>query len=558
MSDQIPPAVNELPPSPTPAPAPKGGRGARLALIIGIAVVLLGGAAGAAGYLFLRGAPEAVLDKVPASADVVVVAHLDPAASQKMNLFRMAEKFPALGSREELTRLFNDALDGVLSGSGLSHEDLSWVGGEAGGYVDIGLGTPTYAIMFATDDEAAANAAMQRMRDASHAPYSTTTIDGVEVAVSGSSNQPAMAIVDGVAVFASDENAMREVISTAGGDNSIQDDPVFAGVSDRLPEDNLGFAFVNVEQVTELLNSIPGVLSGLPSGTEQLAAAQGVGFSVSADSDGLALDSVTTTDPAKLTQEQRDAIASSEDPNALLDLVPADAYAVSAFGGVTAGLEQSIEQAAQLAPREARMLERLHLIGPDGVLTHLTGDLAVQAGPATGLLPIGGSVLIGVDDADAVRAWLDENLQGLIADANPLDLPGGFGWKTEEYNGVTITYANALASPVPVAYGVVDGALVIATSAKGVEQAVDLSQAGGGIVTDPGYSAAVAGMPGTESVMYIDVQGILTAVQGFLPGDAYEQFLEAGGDNLEPITAVVAGSETDESGGSSRLLIHIP
>ncbi|HLB40129.1 MAG TPA: hypothetical protein VJM84_06715, partial [Actinomycetota bacterium] len=150
MSDQIPPAVNELPPSPTPAPAPKGGRGARLALIIGIAVVLLGGAAGAAGYLFLRGAPEAVLDKVPASADVVVVAHLDPAASQKMNLFRMAEKFPALGSREELTRLFNDALDGVLSGSGLSHEDLSWVGGEAGGYVDIGLGTPTYAIMFTT------------------------------------------------------------------------------------------------------------------------------------------------------------------------------------------------------------------------------------------------------------------------------------------------------------------------------------------------------------------------------------------------------------------------
>jgi hypothetical protein len=291
VSDQPPPEnTDDLPPAPAPAPAPQRRRGARLALIVGLAVVVLGGAAAAAGYLFLRGAPESVLDKVPASADVVVVAHLDPAASQKMNLFRMAEKFPALGSREELTQLLNDALDSLLSGSGLSHEDLSWAGGEVGGYVDIGLGMPSYAIMIATDDEAAANDAMQQMRDASHAPYTTTTIDGIEVAVPGSSDQPAMAIVEGVVVIASDENAMRTVISTAAGDSSIQAEQVFAGVSDRLPEDNLGFAFVNVEQVMGLVNSIPGVAAGLPSGMEPFTAAQGLGFSVSAGSDGIALD----------------------------------------------------------------------------------------------------------------------------------------------------------------------------------------------------------------------------------------------------------------------------
>ena len=106
---------------------------------------------------------------MPASADVVFVAHLDPAASQKMNLFRMAEKFPALGSEEELRQKLNDALDSVLADTGMTHEDLAWVGGEAGGYVDVGAGTPSFAIMVATDDEAAASAAMQRMRDASHA-----------------------------------------------------------------------------------------------------------------------------------------------------------------------------------------------------------------------------------------------------------------------------------------------------------------------------------------------------------------------------------------------------
>ena len=58
--------------------------------------------------------------------------------------------------------------------------------------------------------------------------------------------------------------------------------------------------------------------------------------------------------------------------------------------------------------------------------------------------------------------------------------------------------------------------------------------------------------------MYLDVQGILTAVQNILPGQSYQDFLDQGGQNLEPITVVVAGTESDEQGSSSRLLIGIP
>jgi hypothetical protein len=56
----------------------------------------------------------------------------------------------------------------------------------------------------------------------------------------------------------------------------------------------------------------------------------------------------------------------------------------------------------------------------------------------------------------------------------------------------------------------------------------------------------------------VDVQGILTAVQNILPGQAYQDFLAQGGENLQPITVVVAGSESDEQGSSSRFLIGIP
>jgi hypothetical protein len=472
-----------------------------------------------------------------------------------MNLFRMAEKFPALGSEEELRQRLNDALDSVLADSGLTHEDLAWVGGEAGGYVDVGSGTPSFAIMVATDDEAAANAAMQRMRDDSHAEYTTTTIDGIEVAVPTSSDQPAMAIVDGVAVIASDESAMRSVIATDTGAGSIESDPVFEGVSDRLPEDNLGFVFVNVQQLLDLANLVPGAAEGLQGSIEQLAAAQGLGFAVTAGSDGIALDAVTTTDPSKLTQAQRDTLAAGDGPNETLALVPPDAYAVMAVQGVASGLETSIGQAAQLDPATARMVAKLHLIGPKGLLGQLSGDLGVQVGPGSGLLPVGGTVLIGTNDGEATQAWLDEHLLKTLGGV----VPGmQSATKIEDYNGVTITYAGDLLSGVSFAYGVVNDTVVIGASVKSVEQAVDLAQNGGGIATDADYSAATDGLPGTESLVYVDVQGILTAVQNILPGQAYQDFLNQGGENLQPITVVVAGSESDEQGSSSRFLVGIP
>lgn len=543
------------PPSPDEEAPPTPRKRGRIALVVGIVVVVLAGAAGAAAFVFLRGAPESVLDKVPATADVVVVAHLDPAASQKMNLFRMAEKFPALGSEAELTQKLNDALDSMLTGSGLTHADLAWVGGEAGGYVDVGSGTPSFAIMVATDDEAAASAAMQRMRDASHADYTTTTIDGIEVAIPASTDQPATAIVDGVVVLASDQAAMQTVITTANGDTSIQDDAVYQGVSDRLPEDNLGFVYVNVQQLMNLVNSIPGAAGGLQGSIQQLQAAQGAGFAVTAGSDGIALDSVTTTDPSKLTQDQRDALAASDGPNETLALVPADAYAVMAVQGLTSGLETSVSQMAQLDPSTARTIEKLHLLGPDGLLGLLSGDLGVQVGPASGLLPVGGTVLIGTNDGEAVQAWLDANLPKALGDIAP-EL--GTATKTEDYNGVTITYADDPLSGVSFAYGVVNDTVVLGLSVKSVEEAVDLAQNGGGIQTDGDYASAVDGMPGTESLVYADVQGILTAVQEVLPGQSYQDFLDEGGENVEPITVVVAGTESDEGGSSSRLLIGIP
>ncbi len=559
MSDQRPP--QEPPASVPPPPAPDAtqpiaplttreprSRAATIALLVAAAVVLLGVVGASAAYFLLRGSPEAVLTKVPSGADFVAVAHLDPAASQKMNLFRMAEKFPDIGSEEHLTQKVDGMLDDALSGSGLTHEDLGWVGGEVGGYADVGAGSPSYAVMIASDDNGAASAALQKTRDTSGTTYTSSTMDGVEVWSPASSDQPTEAILDDTVVLASSPEAMQAVITTSNGDTTIQDDATFTGVMDELPDDNLGFVYVNVGSIASLVDLIPGQTSGL---TSQLDAYKGAAFSISAESNGLAIDSAVTTDPSKLTAAQREALGSG--PNPLLALAPADAYAVVTSSGIGSALEDSVTQFAQLGPGPARTIERLGLIGPNGVLQHLTGDLGLQVGPEpSGLLPVGGTVMIGINDATAVQSWLDRHVPGLLAEAGPGFVSGSL--RTEDYQGVKITYA-----PTSVAWGVVDRALVVGASVKSVEQAVDLSQGNGSSITSNGdFTSATDGLPGTQTLLYVDVSGILTAVQGFLPDDVYQQVLENGGKNLQPIKAVVAGSSSTETVSTYRLFIEVP
>ena len=545
-----PPQTAATTPSPEPEPAKKGVLG-RVVLIAVVLIAVLAIAGGAAAYFLMRGAPETVLDKIPSGADVVVIGHLDPAASQKMNLFRMAEKFPDLGSREELTQKLNGLLDESLADAGLDHQDLDWVGGEVGGYVDVGA-AQSFAVLLAADDEGAAADALQALRDNSGTTYTTSTIEGVDVSVPADSSEPATAIVDSVVVVASSEDTMRSVILTAHGGSSVETDEVFTGVMDRLPDDNLGFAYVNIENLVGLLAALP-TDTGLGTSLQALGATRGIGVALSAESDGIVLDTTMTTDPSRLTDEQRAALATAHDPNALLSLTPADAMAVFAYSGITKGFAQSAEQLAQLDPSTARTIEKLDLVGPGGVLQHLSGDLAWELGPGSGLIPVSGTVMVGVDDAEAVNAWMSKHVPDLLADT-PLGSTGAL--KTEEYQGVEITYG-ALPG-VPVAWGVVDDALVVGISSDAVEQAVDLSANGGGITTDPDYTAATAGLPGTASVAYLDVKGVLDTVRGLLPADAYQEFLDAGGRDLEPITTVVAGQSTDENGSDGELKVTIP
>ena len=550
------------------APAAQPRRGLKIAGIALATVLVLAGAAGAAGFMLLRGSGEAILDKIPASADVVVTANLDPAASQKMNLLRMASKFPALGGQDGLQQRLNETLDDLLRDVGMTHEDVRWVGSEVGLYVDVKSAQETsYAALIATDDEAAAAASLQKFRaglESQGASFHVSDHDGVQITVSTTPEHPSFAIVEGVVVLGSDEGAVSGVIDTAHGGPAIADDPAFQRVSGALPQSRLGIGFVNTGQLLGTFGDVVGA-AGLTTGVTSLDALDGAGISVSAESDGLALDTVMMYDDAKLSDVQRQTLSAADHPNQLIDLIPEGALGMYAVEHLDAAIADQVDRISASDPQADEEFKRLGLTGPGGLVSQLTGEVAAAASPEAGPIPVGGVLMFGTKDPDATSKWLDTTLQSL-----PLGAGGAscsfegtcrvirepVRWATEEHSGIPITYASGAA--LPVAYAVIGDVAVLGSSRPQVEHVIDVQRGGGAISEDPRFTSATASVPTDDGVLYLDVPAIVAVVRGQFPPAEAASFDNQVGAALKPIEAVVAGTKNEPDLQRTRLFIRIP
>jgi hypothetical protein len=548
---------------PPAGPPPRGGF-----KVLGIAlaaVLIVVGAAGAAAFLMLRGSGEVILDKVPADADVVVTAYLDPAASQKVNLLRMASKFPALGDEAHLRDQLNEALDEGLSNLGMDHEDLAWVGPEVGLYVEVrGPNDVSYAFLVAADDEDAARSFLQSFRqglEGQGVTFHTTDHDGVEVTVPSGEGEPSIALVDGVVVLGSTEAAVDASIDTAHGGSTIAEDAGFQRVTAALPDAKLGMAFVDAAHLADAFGDQLAA-AGVTTGVTSISALDGIGVALSAEPDGLAMDTVMLYDDDELTDGQRATLSAPDHANPLLDAVPADALAMYAVEHLDMSIQDSLDQITRTTPGAAEQLEQLGVTGADGLLSKLTGDVAVEASTQGGGVPYGGALLVGTNDPQATSSWLDRTMRQLPLGQTAYELTKGGAarlvqhpakWVTEERGGVTITYASG--SDLPVAYAVVGDVAVVATSPEQIEAILDARSSGSTISSDPGFAAATANVPASDGVLYVDVPAVVDSIRRQLPPGELDPQVSA---NLAPIEAVVAGSENSADEQRMRLLIRIP
>ena len=227
------------------APPPK--RRGRIALVVGIVVVVLAGAAGAAAFLLLRGAPESVLGQGAGNRRRRGGCAPGPRG--------LAEDEPVPDGREVPGAGLGGRADAEAQRCARQHADRhrahargSRVGRRRGGRLRRrGLGHAL--VRHHGRDRRRGGGERRDAADARRSRMPTTPRPRSKGSRSRSRPRPTSPpwrSSIGVVVIASDQAAMQTVITTANGDTSIQDDAVYQGVSDRLPEDNLGFVFVNV------------------------------------------------------------------------------------------------------------------------------------------------------------------------------------------------------------------------------------------------------------------------------------------------------------------------
>ncbi len=477
--EQRPPT--DLPPAPREDSDPETdvrpssshrGRGVAIAAGIVAAIAVIGGVG---AFLVLRGSGERLLDKVPADTDMVVSVYLDPSAGQKVNLLRMADEIPSLGSNEGIRGQVDDAIGEALSAAGLTRDDLEWIGPQIAFSVNVPDTGPAddvvvTGLVAAEDEEAAARTlATLRDQDPSTDGWRQEDHDGVEVWVGdGGSEQVAFAVIDGAVVFTNDAASIDDVIAVSRGNaDALVDSADFQEATADLPEGKLALFYADPVELSAAIEGLqPTVFDPSAASTSQsFEGITGMALSVSAEEDGLAMDAQVTFDPEELSPATREALTSSDHENPLLEGVPTDALVVVSQGGLRATFEGFIEQVRAVSPDTATAM------GSDFV-DAMTGDLAITAMPAGDVDMLSGAVMIGTDDeaamADSIGSFVDE--LGLSKAR----------WVSTDHGGVAVRTLTARKGTPPYAfsYAVFDGAAVLGASPEAVFEVIDAQVVG--------------------------------------------------------------------------------
>jgi hypothetical protein len=291
-----------------------------------------------------------------------------------------------------------------------------------------------------------------------------------------------------------------------------------------------------------------------------------VGVSLSAESNGLALDTVMMYDDAKLSDVQRQTLSAADHPNKLIDLIPDDALGMYAVEHLDAAIADQVGRIAASDPQADQEFKRLGVTGTGGLLSQLTGDVAAAASPEQGTIPVGGVLMVGTNDPAATSKWLDDTLQSLPLGATAASCSSNGGcrithettrWATESHGGVTVTYASSGAA-LPVAYAVIGDVAVVGSSRAQVEHVIDVHAGGAAISTAARFTSATASVPTDDGVLYLDVPDIVNVIRGQFPPAEVASFDNEIGRSLKPIEAVVAGTKNEPDLQRTRLFVWIP
>jgi hypothetical protein len=572
-----------FPPSASMAPAAPGSwfLQHRRLLIPAAAVVALGAVSAAAVLLLVK--PSGTVEKmVPATADVIAVANLDPSVTQKVNLLRAVHSFPDY----KTDKAISDKLDAVLKGSDLSFSgDIQpWLGSEIAFSARLNLGSATdspAAFYLVSRDDTKARAMLAKLRASKWAKdyqWKDEAYSGITISVGTPKSSPSgkagvYTIVDHVVVLATSSALVHEIIDTDQGRAArLVDSSDYKATLAGLPSDRIGVVYVNgkslVGSVKQQMATTPALSLALKN-INDVDALQGIGATLSANGDGLLADVLVKFDQSKLTPATRDALSHSGRADAVVSWIPKSSDAFLAITSLNKTIQSLLDQSGNQASVKAGT-DAVGLTGAGGVLPHLTGDAGLEVGLGPSGVPAG-AILLGTNDAKSMNAFFAKLLTLAEGAAGSFSGSGGSGFgsgagtspttaghvTTTTYRGVVITswtsptLGQLGASAFTPSYAVLDGMGILASTLEEAKAIIDTHKGGATIAGDASYkTASAASLAKPSAIVYLDIAKLVDAIRksslGSQAGLGSGSTLSA---NVDPVKAlmVTAASQADRA-----------
>ena len=584
--DPVPPGV----PAVAPVAHQPWYRRHRRLLIPAAAVLALGALSAAAVLLLVK--PNGTVEKmVPASADVIAVANLDPSVTQKVNLLRAVHSFPDYKTDKAIT----DKLDQLLKDSDLSFSgDIQpWLGSEIGVSARLNLVSTNdspAAVYLVSRDDTKALAMLAKLRASKYGKklqWKDETYSGITISVGTPSNTTdktaAYSYVDHVVVFATSSAQIHEIIDTdQGRAPRLVDSNDYKATLAALPSDRLGFFYINgkslVAGVKKQMATTPALSLALKN-MNDVDALQGIGATLSANGDGLLADVLVKIDQSKLSPATRETFAHAGRADAVVSWIPKASDAFLAITSLNRSIQTVLDQSGNTASVKAGT-DAVGLTGPGGVLPHLTGDAALEVEFGRTGLPAG-AILLGTDNAQSMNAFFAKLLalaEGVAGSSFGGSGAGsGFGAPSAvtppashitktTYRSVVIT---SWTSPmlgqlgagdvfVP-SYAVLDGMGILASTADEVKAIIDAHKDGATIASDPTYkTASAASLAKPSAIVYVDIAKLVDVIRK--SPLAPQAPLGAGSSlsaNIGPLKAMMMTTASESDRAAERFFVII-
>jgi hypothetical protein len=538
-----PPGIPPAAPMVAPAASPSWVSRHRRLLIPAAGIVALGAVSAAAVLLLAK--PNVTVEKlVPATADVMAVANLDPSVAQKVNLMRAVHSFPDYKTDKAIT----DKLDQAFKDSGLSFStDIQpWLGSEIGFSAQLNLASTDKspaAFYVVSRDDTKALATLAKLR-ASKWGQKFTWKDETYNGITISSGNPTVATekanaysyIDHVVVIASSSAMIHEIIDTEQGrGHRLVDSSDYKATLAGLPSDRVGVVYVNgtslVANFKKEMAKTPALGLALKN-LNDVDALQGIGATLSANGDGVLTDLLVKFDESKLTPATRAALTHAGRADVVVRWIPKASDAFIAITGINKTIQTALDQAGS-GPSVKASTDAIGLTGPAGVLQHLTGDAGLEVGLGNGVPA--GAILLGTDDAKSMSAFFGKLLLLAEGAANSgfsgssgssLGSSNGtgvspsptVGRKTTTYRGVVITtwtspQLNQLGALAP-SYAVLDGMGILASSPDEAKAIIDTHKGGATIASDATYkTASGASLANSSAIIYLDIAKLVAGIR---------------------------------------------